>query len=177
MAELATIARPYAEALFRIAKPDGLGLWSDLLSEMAQIASVPELKELAHNPRADDAMVAETFLSAMKTALNAEAKNFVSTLVENNRLPLLPEIAAQFQVLKNMHQKMADATIVSAFEMSSVQTADLVAALERKFGCKLNATVTVDPSLIGGVRVIVGDEVLDTSVTARLDQMLTVLAA
>ena len=96
MAELATIARPYAEALFRIAKPDGLDVWSDLLSEMAQIASVPELKELAHNPRADDAMVAETFLSAMKTALNAEAKNFVSTLVENNRLPLLPEIAAQF---------------------------------------------------------------------------------
>ncbi len=177
MAELATIARPYAEALFRLAKPDGLTLWSDLLSEMAQIAATPELAELAHNPRANDAMVAETFLSLLKTSVNAEAKNFVHALVENGRLMALQEIAAQFHVLKNIYQSTADAEIISAFPMSDAQVAELIKALERKFGRKLNATLSVDQTLIGGVRVVVGDEVLDMSVSAQLERMHTVLAA
>jgi len=177
MAELATIARPYAEALFRLAKPDGLKLWSDLLSEMAQIAAVPELLDLAHNPRANDAMVAETFLSLMKTKANEEAKNFVRALVENGRLMALQEISAQFHTLKNIYQSTADAEIISAFPMNDAQVSDLVAALERKFGRKLNATLTVDQSLIGGVRVVVGDEVLDMSVSAQLERMHTALAA
>jgi F-type H+-transporting ATPase subunit delta len=98
-------------------------------------------------------------------------------LAENGRLALLPEIGAQFHVLKNAQEGAADANISSAFALSEAQVKDLTAALEKKFGRKLNPSVTVDQSLIGGVRVVVGDEVLDTSVRAKLQQMHVALAA
>lgn len=87
-------------------------------------------------------------------------------LVDNHRLTLMPEIAVQFDELKNSREGAADALIVSAFPLEGAQLTDLVANLERKFHCKLKPTVEVDKSLIGGVRVTVGDEVLDTSVRA-----------
>ena len=177
MAELATVARPYAEALFRVAQDGNLQAWSELVSEMAQVAALPEVKLLADNPRITDTQVADTFLSVLKSALNAEAKNFVNALVENGRLTLLPEIAVHFQELKNVQQGSADAAIISAFAMSDAQVADLVGALQKKFGRKLNPTISVDQSLIGGVRVVVGDEVLDSSVRAKLQQMQIALAS
>lgn len=177
MAELATVARPYAEALFRVAQGGNLQAWSELVSEMAQVAALPEVKTLADNPRITDIQVAETFLSVLKSAINAEAKNFVNALVENGRLTLLPEIAVHFHELKNAQQGSADAEIVSAFAMSDAQVADLVGALQKKFGRKLNPTISVDQSLIGGVRVVVGDEVLDSSVRAKLQQMQIALAS
>jgi len=98
-------------------------------------------------------------------------------LVQNDRLTLLPEIATQFHALKNAQEGAADAEIVSAFELSSAQLTELVATLEKKFGRKLNPSVTVDSGLIGGVRVVVGDEVFDTSVRAKLQQLHVALAA
>lgn len=177
MAELATIARPYAEALFRVAQGGNLQAWSETVAEMAAVAALPEVKEFSSNPRLTDAQIAETFLSVLKSSLSPEAKNLVAALVENGRLALLPEIAEQFRLLMNQQQGSADAEIASAFPMEGTQIADLVAALEKKFGRKLNPSVTVDPSLIGGVRVVVGDEVLDTSVRAKLQQMQTALAS
>jgi F-type H+-transporting ATPase subunit delta len=177
MAELATIARPYAEALFRVAQSDNLSAWSDLVSEMAQVASHPEVKEFANNPKVSDQQVIDIFLSLLKSNVSVEAKNFVAMVVQNGRLTLLPEIAQQFHTLKNAQEGAADVEIASAFEMSDAQVKDLVATLEKKFGRKLNPSVTVDPSLIGGVRVTVGDEVLDTSVRAKLQKMHTALAS
>ena len=177
MAELATIARPYAEAVFRVAQPAKLNLWAEILSEMAQVAAVPAFRDIAGDPRFTRAQLTDTFLSAIKVSMDAEAKNFVGMLVENGRIGLMPEIEQQFRELKNAYESTADAQITSAFPMSEAQLGDLLAALEKKFGRKLNAGVTVDPSLIGGVRIIVGDEVLDTSVSARVQQMQTVLAA
>jgi F-type H+-transporting ATPase subunit delta len=177
MAELATIARPYAEALFRVAKSGNLAAWSDLVSEMAAVAALPDVKSFAANPKLSDKQVSETFLSLLKSNVSPEAKNFVGMLVENGRLALLPEIGTQFHVLKNASEGAADAEITSAFALSDAQVKDLVATLEKKFGRKLNPTVTVDNSLIGGVRVTVGDEVLDTSVRAKLQKMYTALAS
>ena len=177
MAELATIARPYAEALFRVAQSGNLAAWSDLMEEMAQAASHPDVKAIAANPKLSDQQVTETFLALLKSNVSAEAKNFVAMLVENGRLTLLPEIAEQFHALKNAQEGAADANIVSAFDMSEAQVKELVATLEKKFGRKLNPSVTVDSSLIGGVRVTVGDEVLDTSVRAKLQKMHTALAS
>ena len=177
MAELATIARPYAEALFRVAKSGDLTIWSSLVGEMAQVAANTDFQKLSHNPKIADADVVSTFLSAIKTPVNAEAHNFINMLVDNGRLTLLPEIATQFQALKNTQEGAADAIIVSAFELSSAQVSDLIATLEKKFGRKLNPKVSVDASLIGGVRVVVGDEVLDTSVRAKLQQMHVALTA
>jgi F-type H+-transporting ATPase subunit delta len=177
MAELATIARPYAEALFRVAKSGNLSAWSDLVAEMAQVAAHPDVQALSQNPNVSDQIIADTFKALLKSPLNDEAKNFIAMLVENGRLVLLPEIGAQFHVLKNAQEGAADAEITSAFALSDAQVKELVATLEKKFGRKLNPSVSVDNSLIGGVRVVVGDEVLDTSVRAKLQQMQVALTA
>jgi F-type H+-transporting ATPase subunit delta len=177
MAELATIARPYAEALFRVAQSGDLTAWSELVTEMARVASHPDVKEFASNPKVTDKEVGDTFLSLLKSNVTPEARNFVGMLAENGRLALLPEIAEQFHELKNAREGAADAEITSAFALSDAQVNDLVATLEKKFGRKLNPSVTVDPALIGGVRVAIGDEVLDTSVRAKLQRMHTALVS
>jgi len=177
MAELATVARPYAEALFRVAQNGDMNAWSGLVAELAQIGANPDLQAFAGNPNVTPAQLAETIASLVKSPLNAEANNFIAMLAENGRIALLPEIGVQFSVLKNAFQGAADATVYSAFALSAEQLNTLVVALEKKFGRKLNPTVDIDPSLIGGVRVVVGDEVLDTSVRAKLQQMHAALVA
>lgn len=179
MAELATIARPYAEALFSVAEGGDLAAWSALVQELGQVARLPELMSVASSPKVSRAQVVDLLLAAVKSPLTAspQAKNFVQMLVDNHRLSLLPEIAVQFEALKNAREGAADALIVSAFPLQEAQLADLVASLTRKFGRQLKPTVQVDASLIGGVRVTVGDEVLDTSVRARLASMQAALTA
>jgi F-type H+-transporting ATPase subunit delta len=177
MAELATVARPYAEALFRVAQSGDMNAWSALVSELAQVGANPDVQSFAQNPNVSEAQLADTIASLVKSPLSPEAKNFISMLAENARVVLLPEIGVQFNELKNAQEGAADALIFSAFEISGDQLASLSATLEKKFGRKLNPTVTVDPSLIGGVRVVVGDEVLDTSVRAKLQRMHVALTA
>lgn len=177
MAEIATVARPYAEALFRVAQAGNLAAWSDLVSELAQVGANADVLAYARNPKVSDSDIAATFQSLLKSPLTAEAKNFLDMLLANGRIELLPEIGAQFAQLKNSAEGAADADIISAFELSAAQVSELVATLEKKFSRKLNPNVTVDPSLIGGVRVVVGDEVLDTSVRAKLQQMRTALTS
>lgn len=181
MAEHATIARPYAEALFRVAKSGNdaakLTAWSSLVVEMALVASNADVKALAHNPKITALQTAEIFLSLLRSPVNDEAKNFVTTLTDYDRLALLPEIAEQFHALVNADAGAADVEIVSAFEMSAQQINELAATLEKKFGRKLHPSVKIDTSLIGGVRIVVGDQVLDTSVRAKLQQMQVALTA
>lgn len=177
MAELATIARPYAEALFRVAKSGNLQAWSELVSELAQVATHPDVQALSLNPNVTEQQLADTLLALVKSPVNDEAKNLVNMLVENGRVNLLTEIGAQFHVLKNAQEGIADLEITSAFALNDGQVRDLVFVLEKKFGRKLNPSVSVDSSLIGGIRVVVGDEVLDTSVRAKLQQMHVALTA
>jgi len=179
MAELATIARPYAEALFRVAEGGDVGAWSTLVQELAQVARLPEVLSIAASPKVSRAQVGDLLLAAAKSPVKdtPQAKNFVQMLIDNHRLSLLPEIATQFEELKNAREGAADALIVSAFPLEGEQLNDLVANLERKFKRKLKPSVEIDASLIGGVRVTVGDEVLDTSVRARLASMQTALTA
>ena len=181
MAENATVARPYAEALFRVAQAGkesfNLAAWSELVSELAQIGSHPEVQAYARNPKVSERDVIATIVSLVKSPINTEAQNFLTMLVENGRLSLLPEIGAQFHALKNSMEGAADAVITSAFDLSAAQVAELIATLEKKFSRKLNPVVSVDPALIGGVRVVVGDEVLDASVQAKLQHMRAALVA
>jgi F-type H+-transporting ATPase subunit delta len=177
MAELATVARPYAEALFRVAQGGDMNAWSQLVSELADIGANVDVQDFARKPNVTPEQVADTLASLVRSPMPAEAKAFIAVLVENRRVALLPELAAQFHELKNAQQGAADAEISSAFDISGAQVTELVSTLEKKFGRKLNPTVTVDPSLIGGVRVVVGDEVLDTSVRAKLQQMFVALAS
>ena len=175
MAELATIARPYAEALFEIAAAGDLNAWSARVTELAELARLPEVLSLASNPKVAPQQFADFIAAALHTPLDEPAKNFVRMLIANHRIELLPAIATQFFELKNAREGAADAEIVSAFPLDGAPLDELVAALAKRFGRKLKPVVTVDPSLIGGVRVVVGDEVLDTSVSARLARMQTAL--
>lgn len=177
MAELSTVARPYAEALFQVARGGDLGRWSELARELATIAGNTQMQAAVADPKLSNEQIYALFTGVLKSSLPAEGQNFVRTLITNGRLTLLPEIVRQFQQLKNAQEGVADADIVSAFPMADAQVAELVGALEKKFGIKLRAKVAVDASLIGGVRVTVGDEVLDSSVRTRLEQMRVALTA
>jgi F-type H+-transporting ATPase subunit delta len=178
MAELATIARPYAEAAFEIAR-DGqvLPAWSDMLRFAATIVSDPRVAEALDNPRLDAAAKESLLLSIGGDRFSGEARNFIRVLVEAERIALLPQIAAMFDTLKNQAEATARATIESAFELTDAQVAELRSALEKRFGKKIETTVTVNRDLIGGARVTVGDAVLDGSVQAKLAAMRAALRA
>jgi F-type H+-transporting ATPase subunit delta len=135
------------------------------------------LRQFADAPKAAATQVFDVITSVVKTPLSDASKNLLRTVIDNGRLAVLPEIAAQFHVLVNARSGVSDATIYSAFPIEPAQLADVVASLEKRFKRKLNASVQVQPALIGGIRVVVGDEVLDTSVAARLEQMKAALTA
>ena len=176
MAELATIARPYAEALFKATKSDlaGTAVWLDAV---AAVAANPQLQQFASNPQSSAAQVFDLLSSVAKVSLPVQGKNFLETVIDNGRVNALPEVAAQFRTLKNAQSGTFDATVYSAFPIDSAALADVSVLLEKRFDRKLNLQVALQPELIGGIRVVVGDEVLDTSVKARLDQMKAALTA
>ncbi|HXE22719.1 MAG TPA: F0F1 ATP synthase subunit delta [Rhodoferax sp.] len=176
MAEFATIARPYAEALFKASSSD-LSSVENWVEELASIASNPELQQFADNPKVPASQVFDLMTGVAKSRLDDAARNFLHVVIENGRLTALPEIAAQFRALKNAQSGSSDAVVYSAFPIDNTALADVAALLEKRFGRKLNVSVALQPELIGGIRVVVGDEVLDTSVKARLEQMKLALTA
>jgi F-type H+-transporting ATPase subunit delta len=175
MAELATIARPYAEALFKATAGDDAKALADQMDTLGQVAGHAQLRQFADSPKVSAAQVFELISGVAKLTLSPKVANLLRTVIDNGRLSALPGIAAQFRALVNARSGVSDARITSAFALDAAQLADVVATLEKRFGRKLNATVAVDESLIGGIRVEVGDEVLDTSVKARLEQMRVAL--
>ena len=177
MAELATLARPYAEALFQVAVKGDLKQITAQVEALAVVTADAQLRQFADNPKATPEQVMDVIASALKTPLGDIAKNLLSTVIANGRLTVLTEIAAQFHALVNERSGVSDAQVFSAFEIAPEQLGQLMSTLEKRFGRKLNAIVQIQPELIGGIRVVVGDEVLDTSVKARLDQMKVALAA
>lgn len=180
MAELATIARPYAEALFKASTGTDAATLGSQLSALAEVAADPLLRQFADNPKVGGNLVFNVVadvLARKSIVLGDALQNLLRVVLDNGRLDALPEIAAQHQALVNATGGVHDAVIESAFAIDGAQLADLVATLEKRFGCKLNASVEVKPELIGGIRAVVGDEVLDTSVKARLEQMKVALTA
>ena len=177
MAELATIARPYADALFKAQGSDlaTTAVWLDRLAALAENA---QLLQFADSPKVDVAQVFDVMAdvaSKDNSPLPEAARNFLRIVIENGRLSALPEIASQFRSLKNAAGGTTDAVVFSAFPMDEQALSEVAAALEQRFGRKLDVKVELDPSLIGGIRAVVGDEVLDTSVKARLEQMKVAL--
>ena len=178
MAELATIARPYAEAAFELARDEqALPAWSQMLRFAATIIGDERVAAALDNPRLDAAAKESLLLSIGGDRFDAQARNFIHVLVEGERVTLLPQIAAMFDTLKNEAEATARATIESAFALTDAQLAELQGALEKRFGEKMETTVIVNPDLIGGARVTVGDAVLDGSVQAKLAAMHAQLRA
>jgi len=176
MAESVTIARPYAEALFRTAKESGkLAKWSEQVALLGQVAANPEARAAIGDPNVAAPQLVDLFRSACGTAVDAELANFIQLLSNNDRLGLLPEIAGLYESYKQAEEGTKQAEIVSAFPIDDNQVKALVPQLETVFKTKLEAAVSVDPTLIGGIKVIVGDQMLDASVRGKLDAMATAL--
>jgi len=182
MAELSTVARPYAEALFAAAQSAGsLEAWLAAVDELAALMKHPQVAQTVADPKLERERVLPLLAGLLKGPLPEDGgragRNFLQVLIDNDRLAALPEIARQFRALKNASEGVADCLIESAFALTDAQLADLLAALSRRFGLKLKAEVRVDAGLIGGVRVTVGDQVLDSTVKTRLAQMQAALTA
>jgi len=178
MAELTTIARPYAEAAFRLARErNELPGWSQMLGFVSAVVADPRIAGALDNPKLATADKEALLLSVCGERVDALGRNFVRVLVEADRINVLPQIAALFEALKNDAEGIARARIESAFALSDAQVAELKAVLEKHFGKTIEATVHVDPALIGGARITVGDTVIDGTIEAQLSAMATQLRA
>lgn len=176
MIPTATIARPYAEAAFRLAQEHGtLSAWSDMLAFAGALAADGRVQERIADPNLSPAQLQALFFGLCGDRLDHMGKNFVTVLVDNDRLTLLPEIASMFEDLRAEAEGVLDARIVTAFPLTEDQVEGLVGRLEAKYRRKVSATVEVDNSLIGGVTLYVGDQVLDDSVRAQLQSMASAL--
>ena len=172
MAELITVARPYAAAAFDLAREqNALPVWSEVLRFATTIVADPRVAAALDNPRLSTQDKESLLLSIAGDRVTGDARSFLRVLIEADRITLLPQIREMFDSLKDQAENVAKAKIESAFPLSDEQNAELTAALEKRFGKKIEATVTVNPELIGGARISVGDAVIDGSVQAKLDAM------
>jgi F-type H+-transporting ATPase subunit delta len=176
MTESVTIARPYAQAVFQLAKESrSLAEWSERLDRLAAIAKAPEMGAVIGNPKFSARQLVDLIMSLSGEPGNQALMSFVSLLAENGRFDAMADIATLFESLKREDEGVKEALIASAFPLDGPTLAELQKTLEAHFDSRLQARVEVDPSLIGGVRVKVGDRVFDASVRGKLDAMAAAL--
>lgn len=172
MAELATLARPYAEAVFKRAKQtEAAAVWADALQFLAQVAADSKLNLIMGNPKIAMDSKISLVLDICQEQLQDEAKNLVRILVLNGKLQLLPTIAEQFEQYKAEDEGYANVELVSAYALTKAEQTKYVAMLEKFLNKKVNATVSVDNSLIGGILAKAGDKVIDGSIRGQLKQL------
>jgi len=177
MAEIATVARPYAEAMFELARDaSSLAADADALALAAVIAGDESMRSVLSDPRVSAAQKKDLFAAVGAAGLTATVKNLLSLLVDNHREVLIGSITEQFDELKRDFERVVRARITSAQPLDEAQRAELVSALEKRYGKKIEAELDVDPQLLGGARVQVGDQVIHASVRDALAQMAAALA-
>ena len=178
MAEISTIARPYAVAAYKLGREQkALGKWSEMLGFAAAVANDAQIKAYIQDPKVVSENLLATFLKVCGDHLNENGQNLIKVLVEYGRLSILPEIYSAFEALKAQDEGTLDAEIIAAAKISAADTKDLVKRLEAKFGKKIEASVSVDPEIIGGIKIIVGDTVIDASVKGQLQNLAYTLTA
>ena len=176
MAESVTIARPYAQAVFRLARENkALAAWSNRLQRLVAIAQDPQMTKVVGNPKFSAGQVADLFVSLSGEPDSQELASFIGVLAENERLDVLMQIQEIYEQLKGEDEGVKDALVSSAYPLDDVQLKNLMSQLETHFGSKLQPRVELDAALIGGVKVAVGDQILDASVRGKLDAMATAL--
>ena len=177
MAELVNIARPYAQAILELAKADGdYESWSQALGLAATLASDPQVRDVAHNPRVDKQQVTGLFLDIGGDALSAQAQNMLKLVIDNGRLAAFPSIAAQYEILRAEAERKVDAEVISAQEIPEAQLGKIAGALEKRLGRQVNLSVRLDDSLLGGAIVRAGDLVIDGSARGRLEKLASTLS-
>ena len=148
-----------------------------MLGLVSAVVADPQMATALDNPKLTAADKEALLLRVCGDRLDPLGRNFVRVLVEAKRVDVLPQIAALFEGLNDAAEGVAKARIETAFPLSDGELADIKAALEKHFGKKIEATVEIDPALIGGARITVGDTVIDGSVQAKLQAMATQLRA
>jgi F-type H+-transporting ATPase subunit delta len=177
MAELATVARPYAEATFQAAlQKNMLAPVGEGLALVAAIAGDQQMRSILSDPKVGAQQKKDLFHAIAGDRSDPTVRNLLAVLVDNRRENLIGEIATQFDELKRDHERVLRARITSAQPLSEQQRADIVVALERRYGKKIEAELDVDPELLGGARVQIGDQVIHASVRDALGQMAAALA-
>lgn len=183
MAELVTIARPYAQAIFQLATDSTvsdisgtLHFWENVLKNASCLMAHPDVLALVQHPQVSISDVVETFV-ALLGEKSAQVKEAVHVLAARHRLLLLPHILKQFLLFKNAYKGVAEATISTPYPLADDDARVLCDQLQKKFGRQLRPNLVVDKSLLGGVRVVVEDQVLDTTIKAQLQNMQAVLMA
>jgi len=177
VAELRTLARPYAEAIFELARDAGkLDAWAEALERLAIIVENEDVAGLIGHPKIDDEQLVEAIIGVAGDALDEKAKNFVRLLTANDRLTLLPEIRSQFAGLHAAAENRVDVTVTSAAELTGGQREAISKALEQRLKHNVGLSMEVDPDLLGGAVIRAGDLVIDGSLRARLARLEQSLA-
>jgi len=172
MAELTTLARPYAKAAFGFALANNtLAEWSEMLATLSAVTQNAKVKAVLSSPALTAEQVVSKVKSLLEADLTAQGENFVTLLAENNRFALIPVIAEQFEVLKAEQEKLSHVEITSAFELDNASEEKLAKALSEKLNCSVDVNTTVDKNLIGGAVIRAGDLVIDNSVRSRLAKL------
>jgi F-type H+-transporting ATPase subunit delta len=178
MAEISTIARPYAVAAYQLGKEKkALKEWSEMLGFAAAVVNDAQMKAYIEDPKVNAEDLEATLLKVCGDKLNEHGQNLIKVLVEYGRLSILPAISAAFEELKAQDEGTLEAQIIAASKPSAAETKDLVKRLEAKFGKKIEASVSVDAEIIGGIKIIVGDTVIDASVQGQLQNLAYTLSA
>jgi len=177
MAELSTLARPYAKAVFELARDEKrLAEWSAMLAGLAAAVRDPGVARAIGHPSIGRGQLAEVLIEAMGTAATVQSKNLLRLLSEYNRLKLAPAIAEQFEAMRAEHERRVEVQITSAAPVDAAQQQALLAAVKKKLNRDVNVEWKTDPSLIAGAEIRAGDTVIDGSISgelARLRQALT----
>jgi F-type H+-transporting ATPase subunit delta len=172
MAELSTLARPYAKAAFEYAvERNALVAWHDQLATVAAVVADAGMATVLHNPALTAAQQAGRLGEVCGDALSTEVRNFISILASNKRLDLLPEIYALFSQYKANREKTVDVEVISAFDLADSIREKLAQALGNKLERQVNVRTSTDSNLIGGVLIRAGDMVIDGSVRGKLDKL------
>jgi len=176
MAEPVTIARPYAEAAFKLAREKAnLSGWSEMLTLLAAVTADPQMQACIGNPNLSARQLEGLILGVVGDRVDGLGRNFVQVLIVNGRLNLLPEVRELYENLRREHEGILEARITSALPVDGEQLNHLVARLEEKYQRKVRARVEIDPKLIGGVKIAVGDKVIDATVRGKLEAMAAAL--
>ncbi len=176
MAELATLARPYANAVFELAQADqALDAWSRILALLAAASEDPRVRRLLDSPDLAAEVKAHKLSGLCGDELNDKARNLVGLLARNKRLDVIDEIRAQFEDRKAEAERMLEVEVVTAYEMSPEQSEKLRSALQRKFDREVSLTGRVDSQVIGGAVIRAGDTVIDASLRGKLNKLAETL--
>ena len=172
MAEKSTIARPYAEAVFSLAKEQSeLKSWSDMLNLASLVTEDEAMSAVISNTNVGKGQLADLIIDVCGSELTAQGKNLLKLLTENRRLSLLGEIVAQYEILRAEEEKTIEAEVISAFEVSDAQQKQIAEKLKARLGREVTLSCRVDPTLLGGVVIKAGDLVIDGSTLGQIQKL------